>query len=802
MGRASQLFLTLPLPALAFRTATSLAAQQGGGVEQHAIPHDRLVMVVYPAMAVAACLFLALIITALTSAQQQREEKTGRGSLKDHPLLQRAGAEDAVRELHPETSLVEDFRKAFSIPRMVAFVLATVLACALAVRADIRLFATKHSLASVTTLDACLTACSETPRALCDSAHLSFEPLYCDLHGLHCAPDKSGAHDVESAHCSFTQAPEAWKVDFVLISAITGVFLIVEGKPPELILFGLNAVYGVLGIIDAKQVWAGLGSSSVVGLALLFPVAAAIEETGVLDVAISAMLGNPQSFHIAFFRMLIPVGLLSALLSNTAIVTMMIPVIVSWSRTLDVHPGKLLMPLSFSAMLGGSCTLIGSSHCLVARESVDKSLYEMSFFDLSYSGTVLALATFIVMDLLLPFLSSSAGCAETETSDAPAPDDGNLYSVNFSVRPRGTYAGADSEIVCAQLKRLPGVKAVTTVDGPLEENEQLACRVDETGVISLRQVKGLRIDHEDALRALGMQRERRHLYEAIPSPSSTITNVPFDFDVFRTALGACPLAIRGKDSDIPKAGDVVLLEADERYVESKLWQEEFSITKMVANSSPQRVGGVHDQLRCVMVCLGMAVLVVMLTAEIVDLACGAGLLVLLLVLSNAYSMESVYKAIKGPVLLTIAGAYGLSTALRATGIAMFAAQQLTQLAMPFGTLGVRTAVYFLSAFLSMFMNNSATVAIVGPMLATMTSDMCDADDITCKKNNVKALTHVMVFAAGTCLTSPLGYQTNLMVMKDGGYSFGDFAKYGSLIQVFHMLCSVGVVFLFVDVLGI
>ena len=179
--------------------------------------------------------------------------------------------------------------------------------------------------------------------------------------------------------------------------------------------------------------------------------------------------------------------------------------------------------------------------------------------------------------------------------------------------------------------------------------------------------------------------------------------------VFRTALGACPLAIRGKDprervrlpgsqaarqdSDIPKAGDVVLLEADERYVESKLWQEapcfflsrstaaattrlqqqplqtvvlaaqEFSITKIVANSSPQRVGGVHDQLRpsglqrgqwdsvlrlvpifrwighdqrqgwlpsahqgCVMVCLGMAVLVVMLTAEIVDLACGAGLL--------------------------------------------------------------------------------------------------------------------------------------------------------------------------------
>ena len=85
-------------------------------------------------------------------------------------------------------------------------------------------------------------------------------------------------------------------------------------------------------------------------------------------------------------------------------------------------------PMAPEAMLGGSCTLIGSSHCLVARESVDKSLYEMSFFDLSYSGTVLALATFIVMDLLLPFLSSSAGCAETETSDA----DRQLFSSTLS----------------------------------------------------------------------------------------------------------------------------------------------------------------------------------------------------------------------------------------------------------------------------------------------------------------------------------------------------------------------------------
>eukprot|EP00913_Durusdinium_trenchii_P035660 g33369.t1 len=197
----------------------------------------------------------------------------------------------------------------------------------------------------------------------------------------------------------------------------------------------------------------------------------------------------------------------------------------------------------------------------------------------------------------------------------------------------------------------------------------------------------------------------------------------------------------------------------------------------------------------------MAILIVLVTLEVVDLAAGAGIFVLFLVLTNAYSMTAVYKAIKGPVLLTIAGASGLSMALQASGVAMFAARRLTQYALPGGSICVRVAVYVLSAFLSMFMNNSATVAILGPMLATISRSACD-DDILCQQRSMKALTQVMVFAAGTCLTSPLGYQTNLMVMKDGGYTFGDFTKYGGLIQVFHLICCVAVVSLLVDSLDL
>jgi len=774
---------------------TSSSLGDEGAVE---LSHERLVAVIYPAMTVAAVLFAVLLATALRNTEERTAQKA-KMTLKGNKLLQRAGTFHAVKQLNPETTFLQDFKSAFTWKRLAVFAFAIFLGLSVALFADRYLFAIGKSVSGIASAEVCQAVCSADPLALCDDAHLTFEKRYCTVHGKDCGHTARESSTTEFVSCSFSVLPQAWKVDFVLISAVMGMYLIVEGMSAELILFGLSCIYGFLGIITGDEAWAGIASSSVIGLALLFPIASAIEETGVLDTAVGVMLGSPQSFHVAFLRMLVPVAVLSAFLSNTAIVTMMIPIIVSWSRTLGVAPGKLLMPLSFAAQLGGSCTLIGSSHCLVARDSVDMSLYAMTFFDLSYSGTILCVVSFGFMALALPCLSSSAAQAEpSESTDDKQTVLENFYTVDFFVRPGGGYVGMDPELARLQLKRLPGVKYIQAPRVPLEDNARLSCLVADVGVLSLRQIRGLRIANECELRALGMERERRHLYKACLSSRSRILDAPFEFDAMRQALGCCPISIRGKEG-VPQAGDILLVEADERYVGEALWEEEFTITKMVPNSSPERTGGVHDRVRCISVCLGMAVLIFSVTLELVRLSTGAGIFVLLLVLTNAFSMQSVYKTIKGPVLLTIAGAGGLSLALQATGIAMFAAKQMTAMAMPFGTVGLRTAVYLLAASLSLFMNNSATVAIIGPMLATMARSTCKADDVDCQQTSMKALSHVMVFAAGSCFMSPLGYQTNLMVMKDGGYTFGDFTKYGSLVQVLHMVVCVGVVSLFVDI---
>merc|ERR1719253_1466886 len=115
------------------------------------------------------------------------------------------------------------------------------------------------------------------------------------------------------------------------------------------------------------------------------------------------MLGNPKSLGVALLRMMFPVALMSAILSNTATVAIMIPIIVSWSRRLEVHPGKLLMPLSFAAQLGGSMTLLGSSHCLIAKGVIPSSMYDMQFFDLLPIGAVLTCLTMVVIWIIVIF---------------------------------------------------------------------------------------------------------------------------------------------------------------------------------------------------------------------------------------------------------------------------------------------------------------------------------------------------------------------------------------------------------------
>eukprot|EP00929_Paragymnodinium_shiwhaense_P099161 TRINITY_DN6070_c0_g1_i8.p1 TRINITY_DN6070_c0_g1~~TRINITY_DN6070_c0_g1_i8.p1 ORF type:complete len:723 (-),score=108.25 TRINITY_DN6070_c0_g1_i8:497-2665(-) len=605
-----------------------------------------------------------------------------------------------------------------------------------------------------------------------------------------------------TTECKYFYAPPRWHAYVVIFFLAIAIVFIIEGTPTEQALWCLVFYLCLLGVVSPKQVYEGLSKGSVIALALLFPIAIAIDETGALDRVIGLLLGNPQQLLVAMFRMMMPVALLSALLSNTAITAMMIPVIVAWSRRLNVHPGKLLMPLSFAAQLGGSCTLIGSSHVLVAAQAVKGLGYSMGFFDLAVIGVPLCLLTSLACGLFLPLLNPSLAAPIEEQPPPVAEGDeqrcctGDIYNVYFIVDPRGGLA--NKTLLETGLARLPGVCQInrSSEEEVLQGGEELVCNCTAEGVKELRAARGLILVNHAELAMMGAYRKRRHLYEVTLYPSAPLLSAPKSAAHLRRVYGACIIAVRRPGCPVRwrvagehvlKADDVILLEADSTFLGKPAWAQNFSIVRQVPGSSPPRTTLDHDTPRALITCIGMLVLIISVTAEWVELDYGAGVFVMILLFSGALDIHSLYNSIKAPIILTIAAAFGVSLALQNSGVAYFVATSIMSVALKFGAAGVYAAVYVVAVLMSMFINNSATIAIVATMLPTM----AETPGV-----ELKYLTWTLVVAAGSCFTTPLGYQTNMMVSPDGGYAFGDFATYGAPIQVVHGVLTIVVILAF------
>jgi len=761
----------------------------------------------------------------------------------DHPLLQQD-------MLHPDESFAEMLCKMCSIRRGVVFVLAVILSIVLLLNVHPHEFAVKlPAVNNAINEEDCRDRCRKNTQNICEGRHLIFDEKWCGRNGtcqseepivgeraaippaLGASPPLQAAilpavgasaplqeEMMKITSCQFKQAPRQWTLCVVIVCLVFGISLIIEGFDAAVVMVGTSCFFAFVGIINGKQAFRGFSNGGLMGLAALYPIAMAIQETGMVEGSVGVVLGNPSTFIVALFRMMIPVAIGSAFLSNTAIVQMMIPVIVAWARRLDTSPGKMLMPLSFAAQLGGTTTLIGSSICLVAKQSVDPALYNMEFFDLGIVGAPLALMTMVYIYIFLPCLTSSAAPSEpsepdgknTELdghpSDAVTDEEAmrkvNDFNVTMLVVRDYAYVGKNGQEVCDQLKRLPGVHEANTRTETLKTGSKLHIRATADGIVALRHVRDLSLSTQLALHKLGGGRVFRNLYECVVQPQSSLVGRQLHEGALFTRLQCAAVGIRGKQiTSVVTAGDVLLLEADERNVTGKKWTTEFSLTGEVADSRPPRTGMRTDAPRTVAVLLGMLTLVILVTLDESKLSYGGAVYVIFLLIINALTVQDIYQSMNASLLATIAGAFGISSALQDTGVAGYIGSSVVSLTKAGGTHAIRAAVYFVAMFLSLFMNNSATVAIMGPMSVDIAKQ---AGAVTTPEiqQAVKCLIMVIVYGAGTCLMTPLGYQTNLMVMPDGGYSFSDFTKYGFPVQLLHMISTLVLVWLMFDVLGL
>jgi hypothetical protein len=214
---------------------------------------------------------------------------------------------------------------------------------------------------------------------------------------------------------------QAWLAIALTLGVL--ITLMVTRLGPHLVMMAALAILSVAGVLGADEVLAGFGNPGLITVAAMFVVAAGLEASGGIDLLVNHLLGRPTSVQRAQLRIATPVTILSAFLNNTPLVAAMIPALHAWSRKIGVAPSKLMIPLSYSAILGGTLTLIGTSTNLVVNGQYQALTGNPGFqlFDITPVGLPVAIVGVIFMLLAFPRLLLTARTAPPSPTYANSP---------------------------------------------------------------------------------------------------------------------------------------------------------------------------------------------------------------------------------------------------------------------------------------------------------------------------------------------------------------------------------------------
>ncbi len=582
------------------------------------------------------------------------------------------------------------------------------------------------------------------------------------------------------------------------------------------------------GVIDLERALKGFSNSTLLALGSLYVVAAGLRETGALDRASSYVLGDEKSIRRLLLRMCPSVTVYSAFLNNTPVVAMGIPAIRGWCRRHGVSPSKLLMPLSFAAILGGICTLIGTSTNLVVHGLLQSHGMEgLGFFELAWVGVPCAVIGLLYVIFIAPALTPDradirdeeeeerADLVEVElAADSPLVGE-TVQDANFRLLPGLTLVRIDrgaEEIAPVRSNESlhPGDRLLFTTtamdpedrdsspdasaleqiddDGDTRKMEDYE-RVQESPRrdLDLSAFPGLRLAYTDIKRD-----QDRELHQVVVREGSSLIGEEIEDIPFRQRFGAALTGLRrgGERVDPPftdvriRPGDVLLLDTQRGFREAHETSEEFFVTseaggeteKTEAEAREQREemrpqgGGWHLQLSVAVI----VSIVGLVGSGLMHVAVAGPLGAFAIVAAGILSPGQAREAVDWNVLIVIGAALGLGQAMEASGAARLIGRGIVDVTKALGPYGLLAGIVLATAILTNIVTNNGAVALMFPIALSVAESQQLAP---------RAMVVSITLAASMAFITPIGYQTNLMVYGPGNYRFLDFTRVGGILQV-------------------
>ncbi len=569
----------------------------------------------------------------------------------------------------------------------------------------------------------------------------------------------------------------------VLTVMVVAVVLFVADRPrSDVVAMLVLAVLLVAGVVSPDQAFAGFAHPATITVAAMFVLSAGLERSGLvarLGVGLASI--GRRSLPLALLTMMVGVGFASAFINNTAAVAILLPTVMALAREIRVSPSKLLIPLSFSSLFGGICTLIGTStNILVSSLMASHGHAPLGMFELGGLGLVFSVAGLGYMLLLGHRLLPDRGAAADLTTEFQV--QGYLTEAEVLPgsplvdRPLGTTLLADgSEVDVLAVVRHGVTMTLPPPNAVLEAGDLLWIRCNLERMRVLVGDSGLRLRPDRSWGDAQLEAGNATLVEAVVAPNSALVGRTLGEIDLRARSRATVLAVRHHDrlvhdhlAELPlSAGDALLIEVPKERIGMLRQQREFVVVSDVGPLEPARPRG---RLAVAIV----TAVVVVATAGLADIVAVATLGALAMVLTRCLTVDEAYAAIEWRVVFLLGGILALGAALDNTGAAAGLSRLIVEGAGPWGPHAVLAVVYLATTLLTAVMSNNATAVLMTP-IAFQAAAALGVDP--------RPLVVAIAYAASASFMTPVGYQTNLLVYGPGGYRFADYVRVGTPLNL-------------------
>lgn len=580
-----------------------------------------------------------------------------------------------------------------------------------------------------------------------------------------------------------------------LIIIVVIILFALEVFPVDKIAFFILAALLLTNLVSPEEAISGFSSPATITVLALMIIAIGLETNGVIDWLASGL----KNLRVLPVFLMVPVfmfiaGSISAFINTTAVVIVFIKIITELSARYDIPNSKLLLPISFAGIIGGSCTLMGTSTNLIVNAvAIDRGVERFGFFEFTWYGVIFMVITIVVVSSMIKFLPRSKKTKISEDYNLDEYITKVIIKSNSSAIGKSigeSFLSDEDDIEVLRLKRNGIINDWPGKFTTLKDGDQLLLRCNLENLLKLKDAEGFTVIKEEDNKKLADPiidseelEENVQVVEILMLPNSPLIGKSIKTVGWYDLHGAVPLAIRkrrnfrnprrrifnrGKDEIELRVGDRLLVEVSESALEELQKIENVTILQQHKNIEVTTVTKRYLSLGILLVVIGLSAFSIFPILKSAIIGC------FLMIFTKCIDLGKIYEQVNWQIIFLLAGMIPLGVAMNNTGADQWISDQLL-LVFENQTDTIIIGILFLvTMILSGFISNNATAIIITPIAISIAASM---------QMDPKPFILSVLFASNFSFFTPVGYQTNTIIYGMGIYRFRHFFIIGGLVSL-------------------